>query len=280
MSTEQLHAAGLQRGAIDLRVRAGRRHRVHRGVYAVGHLHLTLRGRLWAAVLACGGPGAAVLSHRSAAALWDLLPPPARIEVTTRRRSASTASLRVHRSTTLAGDDVTAVDGLPVTSVTRTLVDLADVLALHRLERACHRADVLRRLDATELAQRLTALPGRRTRGLRLALAGLALHGPELTRSELEERFLVLVARERLPRPEVNVTVVGLEVDALWRAQRLVVELDGAAAHLITRAFERDRRRDAALQVAGLRVVRFTWRQVVHEPSDVTATLRALLEAG
>ena len=170
-------------------------------------------------------------------------------------------------------------DGLVRTSVTRTLVDLADVLSPERLRRACRRAELLRLLDAGALRAAFERLPGRRTRGLRAALGELALHEAALTRSELEERLLELAAAAELPRPAVNAMVETFEVDFLWRAQRLVVETDGAAAHLTPSAFERDRRRDAALQVAGYRVARFTWAQVTREPDAVSATLRALLGA-
>ena len=283
VSTAQLMALGLARIAIARRTRAGRLHPVHRGVYAVGHLRLSARGRLWAALLASGGPSAAVVSHRSAAALWDLLPTPAgRPELTTLGHGASTPAIRVHRSRSLdpERDVVHDAEGLPRTSVTRTLIDLADVLPPHRLRRACHQAQFLRRLDAGELVAALDRLPGRRARGLRAALAELAIADPELTRSILERRLLTLVAEAGLPRPATNVIVEGDEVDLFWRAQRLIAEADGAAAHLTPRAFERDRRRDAALQVKGYRVVRFTWAQVTREPRAVGATLRALLGAG
>jgi len=269
VSTAQLHEAGLSATAIRDRRRAARLHSVHRGVYAVGHPRLTWHGRLWAAVLACGGPQAAVLSHRSAAALHDLLPvAEGAIDVTSLRRSSSKPGIRVHRGDTLT--EVDHHDGLPLTTVSRTLVDLADVLSPHRLERVVHRAEHLRVLDAQALR-----LPGRRS--LRRALATLRDDQPDVTRSELEERFLSLVAGHRLPRPELNVRVHGIEVDALWRAHRLIAELDGAATHLTARAFERDRARDAHLLLAGLRVVRLTYRQVTRDPGGTAALLRRLL---
>jgi len=270
VSVAQLHAVGLHRNAIAHRVRHGRLHRVHRGVYAVGHPRLAWRGRLWAAILACGGPEAAVLSHRSAAALHDLLPVPGgAVDVTSLRRSASTPGIRVHRGDTLT--DVDHADGLPLTTVSRTLVDLADVLSPHRLERVVHRAEHLRVLDAEALR-----LPGRRSLGR--ALATLRHDQPDITRSELEECFLSLVAKNDLPRPELNVRLHGSEVDALWRQHALVVELDGAATHLTARAFERDRQRDARLLLAGVRVVRLTYRQVVRDPGGTAALLRRLLD--
>jgi very-short-patch-repair endonuclease len=203
-------------------------------------------------------------------------PSSTKVEVTTLRQSASTGSVTVHEGTVPA-DERTTRDRLPLTTPTRTLLDLAHVLAPHALERALHRAEVLRLLDAGRLTARLDAAPGRRTRALRAALARLATADPDITRSALEERFLALVARARLPRPRLNARVAGFEVDALWAQQRLVVELDGAAVHLTPRAFEEDRARDVALQVAGLRVGRFTWRQVADGPEAVARALRALL---
>jgi very-short-patch-repair endonuclease len=280
VSMTQLRALGLGRGAVDWRIRRGRLHRVHRGVYAVGHRRLAVRGQFWAAVLACGGIDAAALSHRTAAAVWDLSPLLAgRLDVTSLRRSTSTRTLRVHRGDTLdpLNDVVRQPDGLPVTTVARTLADLAQVLTPHQLERACHRAEVTRALDAAAVEHQLNRLPGRPSKSLRQALAGLAAADPDITRSELEERFLALVADADLPRPRVNATVAGREVDFLWPAPRLIAETDGAAAHLTPTAFDEDRRRDAELQIAGFRVVRFTWRHVIRHPDGVAETLSALL---
>ena len=280
VSTAQLHAAGVAQGGVEWRVRHGRLHRIHRGVYAFGHSRLTPRGRMWAAVPACAGVDAALLSHRTAAAAWDLSPMPSgKLDVTTLRRSTSTTKLRVHEAHTLdpLDDVVRQPDGLPVTNVARTLIDLAAELTAHQLERVCHRAEILRRLDAAHVERLLAARRSRGARNLRAALTTLVPAAPDITRSELEERFLALVAEAGLPRPEVNAVVAGYEVDFLWRRQRLVVETDGAATHLTPTAFEEDRRRDAALQVAGLRVVRFTWRAITQDPRVVDATMRALL---
>lgn len=182
----------------------------------------------------------------------------------------------MHRSRTLQplNDVVHQHDGLPVTIVARTLVDLAQVLTPHQLQRTCTRAEVLRKLDRTEIERCL--VNGRRSRPLRRALDTLAQAEPQITRSELEERFLALVADAGLPRPLVNVHVAGFEVDFLWPRRRLIVETDGAAAHLTPKAFEEDRRRDAALQVVGFRVARFTWRQVACDARHVAMTLRKL----
>jgi uncharacterized protein DUF559/putative AbiEi antitoxin of type IV toxin-antitoxin system len=277
VSTEQLLAAGVGRGAIALRVRRGRLHPRHRGVYAVGHVRPSARSHLWAAVLACGGPGAAVISHRSAAALWELVATPSGpVDVTTLRQSHSTQAIRVHKTRTLQPEDITTIDGLPVTTPTRTLIDLAEVLTPHRLERACHRAEIRRLLNAAVLRAQLDGLRGRRTRALAAALESLA-PGPQATRRELEERMLALIAEHGLPRPLVNHTVEGHEVDFYWPHARLIVETDGAATHLTATAFEHDRARDAELTVAGHRVVRFTWRQLRDQPYTVARTLEALL---
>ena len=275
VSLDQLRALGLTKEAVMKRVRRGRLHRLHRGVYAVGHQRLAEHGRLWAAVLACGGPERAVLSHRSAAALWDLLPSPSVIEVTTLAQSRSMKGVRVHRAKHV---ETTTREALPVTTVPQTLLDLASTISEHRLRRACHRAEVLRVLDARSTAaliERNARRPG--TARLAGAMKELAANDPVITRSELEERFLALVAAANLPAPATNARVGRYEVDFLWRARRLVVETDGAAAHLTATAFERDRERDQQLTLAGYRVVRFTWRQVVQAPGRVAAALRELL---
>lgn len=255
---------------IDWRVRTLRLHAVHRGVYAVGTPRLAYRGHLWAALLACGGPGAAVISHRSAAAVWDLLPVPAgAVDVTTLRQSRSTPAIHVHRSRCLdARRDVSDDGGLPVTTPMRTIADLAPQLSDHRLERLCQRAMTLRLLDA-----RSTGVPRRLDR----AITRLTATGPQLTRSELEERFLTLIETTHLPRPETNARAAGYEVDFLWRRHNLVAETDGAQAHLTPTAFETDRKRDAALLLERLRVVRFTWRQLTEERTAVATTLERLL---
>jgi very-short-patch-repair endonuclease len=261
VSTAQLRAAGMQRGALAAAIQRGLLHRVHRGVYAVGHARLTFRGRLWAAVLATDG----VLSHRASAAVDDLMPPPAGpIDVTVTTECRSRNRIRVHRSKTLdpLNDVVRDEDGLPRTSIARTLVDLADVLNDRQLKRVLERAETMRIADVKQL-------PGRR----RLPVT----HEPQLTRSELERRFRRLLRRHGLPQPSSNATVLGYEVDFLWADARLIAETDGRAAHLTPSAFEDDRRRDADLLAAGYRVVRFTWRQVTDEPLHVANTLQLLL---
>lgn len=276
VSVAQLRAAGLRDDAIKHRVRRGRLHRVHRGVYAVGHPRLDARGRLWAALLACGGPGHAVACLRSAAAWWDLLPEPKRPDVATLRNSRSTAAIRVHRLRDLKASDLTTQpDGLRLTTPTRTLIDLAAILTRHRLERVCHRAEMLRLLDTTALGA-TRSRPG--AANLRAALTTLAGHDPDITRSDLEERFLALVAHAGLPRPRVNARVNGYEVDFWWPEHRLVVEVDGAGAHLTPTAFQADRGRTNALTLDGVTVLRFTYADVTarrrHVATQVSRALR------
>ena len=276
VSAGQLRALGLSASGITRRAHRGQLHRVHRGVYAVGYARLTWRGVMWAAVLAVGGPGKAAISHRAAAAVHNLGPIPAgRIDVTTILTRHKTAALDVHRAKTLDaapnGDD-----RLPVTTVARTLLDLADVLSPHRLERACHEAEYRQVLDLKAIDALIARSPGRATAKLRRALAPLRTVEPIVTNSGLEDRFYEVVDQAGLPRPLVNQDVEGCDVDFFWPERNLVIETDGRDAHLNPVAFEEDRRRDADLVAAGYRVVRFTKRQVIDDPAYVLARLRRL----
>ena len=237
---------------------------------------MTLRGRLWAAVLACGGPGQAALSHRTAAAEWDLTSHARVIDVTTLAESRSRTGIRVHRGTTLnpLTDVVRQPDGLPVTTAMRALQDLADGEP-RLLRRACRKAHFHDLLDTRQIRE-----GARGAKRLRAELALLARSEPQLTRSELEERFLDLVAEAGLAPPQTNTLVEGFECDFVWRAERLIVETDGRDAHLNAMSFEDDRARDATLVASGWRVIRFTWRQIVAEPERVVAVLRAAGLAG
>jgi very-short-patch-repair endonuclease len=233
-----------------------------------------------AAVLACGP--AAVLSHLDSAALWKIYKGQgARVHVTaTTRAGAQLPGIQTHRARRLHPEDVTAKEGIPVTTVARTLVDLTDVLGSDRVLRAIREAEVLRLLDHQALNAAVQRAHGRKRLGvLREAVAA---HRPgEIVRSELEHRFLELVRAAGLPPPETNVKITArghrYEIDCLWREQRVAVELDGRAAHARTAAFEPDRRRDAALNAIGLRPLRFTWLRVSGEPADVIAELDATL---
>jgi very-short-patch-repair endonuclease len=175
---------------------------------------------------------------------------------------------------------MTRHEDIPVTTVPRTLFDLAAVLSQRQLERAVNEAEVLRLWDELSLDELLRRYP--RHRGARAvrAVLGQRRAGATVTRSDLEEMFLALIDAAGLPRPETNVLVERFEVDAVWRDRRLVVELDGREAHGTTAAFERDRERDRVLQVAGWRPVRITYRQMRDTPQAVEADVRLLLAPG
>jgi hypothetical protein len=273
----QLVKIGLGRGAIHHRVVVGRLHRLHVGVFAVGHTAVSLRGRWLAAVLACG-PNA-VLSHRSAAELWELRRSSrASIDVTAPgRRRQGPPQIAVHRARGLDRNDRTTRHRIPVTSVARTLLDLAEVVRPRELARALEEAERLRLFDLRAIEALRERSNGRR--GLRplIALLNEQNEPPPMTRSELERCFLDLCDDAGLPRPAVNVHAQGYEVDALWRNQKLAVELDSRAFHLTRAAFERDRVRDATLQLAGYRVLRITHRRLHNEPKTIADTIRALL---
>jgi len=276
----QLVALGLGPGAIKHRMGTGRWHSVHRGVYAVGRRRLSADGHRMAAVLACG-PGA-VLSHRDAAALWVIRATArTRIDVTVPRPNArSRPGIHVHRVRTLHPDDCTIHDGIPVTTVARTLLDLAEVVRPRDVERAFDEAERLRLLDLVALEAACARGHGRH--GLKVLRHLLADRRPSLvdTWSVLEARFLPFCHRHGVPVPAVNVAVAGFTVDALWTRERLIAELDSYEFHGKTRAaFERDRARDAALLIAGYRVIRLTWRRLEREPERVAGELRALLHA-
>jgi len=256
VSRRQLVALGFSARGIEEWVRTGRLLRLHRGVYAVGHDRLRTEGRWLAAVMACG-PGA-VLSHRDAAQLWELRRSSASvIDVTVPSQNGRIRrrGVRVHRSGRLAPDEVTTRSGIPVTTVARTLLDLADVLDSQALRRAVTEAEYTSRFDLTSLNAVVEGNPGRRGRKLMTA----ALEGRRhRTRSPLEDRFLRLIEKWGVEEPQTNVWIEGYELDFVWTRAGLVVELDGAAAHTTRAAFNADRLRDRRLWRAGLRTIRLT----------------------
>jgi very-short-patch-repair endonuclease len=260
----QLLAAGLDRDAIAYRRRVGRLHLLHRGVYAVGHRPPSPLATAMAAVLACG-PNA-VLSHRSAAALWRIVPrwhAPTEVTAPSDRRHPG---IHVHRSRQA---DATTHYGIRVTTPARTLVDLADVLTERALTRAVNEAQVLRLTTPEELTTLLTRYPGRRTSRLT----------PErgATRSHLEDDFVRFLKRHRLPLPELNQRIAGHEVDAVYQAHHLVIELDSRQFHTTPQAFEQDRDRDADLLNAGLSTLRITDHRLKHHPTKEAQRLRRIL---
>ena len=255
---------------------------LHPGVYAFGHRRLRREGHWLAAVLAVG-PGAA-LSHREAAALHGLLSSNrSRVDVTTTRRTAARAGIEVHHTTVLGASDLAVVDGIPVTTVERTLIDLAAVVTRDRLAKALREAEHLRVVDVSELRDAMHRTRTRKGSGHALLTAVLEEHrkrGVQLTRSPLEDRFLSLLGGHGLPRPLANFHADGMEVDACWPAHRLAVELDGWARHKDRHAFQRDRDKGNALTRAGWRLLRFTHDDVVRRPAETAEQIRQLLSDG
>ena len=275
ITRRQLEGCGLGSKAITIRVRKGQLHRVHQGVYAVGHEGLSLHGRFMAAVLACGE--GAVLSHVSAAVLWELLRPiDGPVHVTTPHTSgrARRPGIHLHRSPSLKPPHEpspspsylqqeggrggrllsTHRDNIPVTSVSRTLEDLSrtNLLPPHLVRRATRQAELKNyRLDHVIKTDR--------------------------TRSDLESLFLAIVRQHALPHPEVNVKLGRWTVDFLWRAQRLVVETDFWSYHQGSVAFEDDHARELDLRARGYAVQRYPDLQLESDPHRVAADVAAAL---
>jgi very-short-patch-repair endonuclease len=281
VSRRQLLDAGLTPKMLRTRVNGARLRPLHRGVYAVGHRRLTREGEWLAAVLAAG-PSAA-LSHRSAAALHGLLPERGtRVDVTTDAKRATTNWVEIHVTRTLAQEDLTTRGPIAVTTVARTLVDLAGLVERDDLERAVNEADVLRMLDVGALHAALERTRGRRDGGHAALEAVLARHhGPVVLRSRLERRFHALLRAHALPPAEHNVRLEGWEVDAVWRTEGVAVELDSARFHDTAAARARDARKGAALEAAGWRLLRYRWRHVTGARGAATAAeVHAALAAG
>jgi len=268
VSRAELLRAGVSARQIERRLAMGRLHRLHRGVYAVGHQALHPQAPLVAALLACGPDP--VLGHRTAAELWALLPPAGGPVLVIRAASSPTrrAGIVLHGGGLDAAERTTH-QGLPATSPVRTLRDLA-ASEPRSLERATNEALARRLVRPGELE------PVARRRGA-AAIRAMLDDGPGFTRSEAERVAVRLVVRAGWRRPETNARIGPWEVDLLWRDERLVVEIDGYAAHTGRSAFERDRRKDAALQALGYTVLRLTYRQLIREPEWVVATLARLL---
>jgi hypothetical protein len=259
VSVAQLRALGVGRSAITRRVRAGQLHRLYPAVYSVGHAALRPEGHRLAAVLACG-PGA-VLSHRSAAAHWGLLrTDQTRIDVTAPRGRHGAPGIRLHRSRSLDARDTTHHQGIPITTVHRTLLDLAATARPSELERALAQSERLRLYDhraTTDVIARNNGHKGTQV------LAQATSRKPKWTRNEWEAEFLGLIRQAGLPEPETNdafhVPDHGrCEPDFHWPEQRVIVETDGFETHGTRAAFHADRAKDAALTAAGYRVLRFT----------------------
>jgi very-short-patch-repair endonuclease len=274
----QLIGCGIGRDAIAHRIATRRLEVVHRGVYALSRELLSREGRWLAAVMAVGGDAA--LSHFSAAAHWRIRPGaglPA--DVTSARRVRPRPAIRLH-CLPLAADEVVEHAGIRVTTAARTVFDLAAFLPLAPLARALREAEFLRLADGPSLPELVDRHAGRTGAPRARALLADAWFGAR-TRSGLEQRFLRLLERARLPPPAVNALVeVGgerFEVDCLWRRERLIVELDALASHGTRFAFEADRRRDRLLQLAGFDVFRVTDAQIERARAALVRDLRRRL---
>jgi very-short-patch-repair endonuclease len=230
-----------------------------------------------AAVLACRPD--AVLSHWAAAALWGITRrDPRMVDVTTPRKLAGTAGIHTHFAR-LPFDEITIHDGIPTTTVPRTLADIAATATSQAFHRALEQAEILRLADPLSLNDVLKRDP--RRRGARTIRQALETLDGQITKEELERRFRSFVEQHGLPAPRTNAIVEAggreLEVDCLWEERRVIVELDGRETHFTTFAFERDRERDRVLAAAGYVVIRVTWRQLRDQPDLLRRDLEAVL---
>jgi very-short-patch-repair endonuclease len=267
----QLEAAGVSSSTISRWVATRRLHRLYPEVYVLGHRALCDAGQLRAALLYVGED--AVLSHSTAAWWWGLVnPDPPTIHISTAEGRASIDSVVVHQPREL---ERARYRGLPLTTVPRTLLDVAATAPFDKLRRVLADAEFrgLLRMEALDTVLR-RGRPG--SAALRRARD---MHQPALARtlSKLEEKFVELCERHAIPTPEVNAKICGLMVDAVWRPERVAVELDGRAAHESPAAIERDRRRDLTLRAGGYLVLRYTWGQVTTQDDLVAADVHAAL---
>jgi very-short-patch-repair endonuclease len=276
ISRAQLLELGLGEDGIDYRLSSGRLLRLHRSVYGVGHRNRS-RETVWMAAVLAGGEGT-VLSNRPAGAAWAICSSAGRVEVTAPRQRRPHPRILFHHSV-LPADERTTHNGIPITTVPRTILDLAATLDERQLERAINEAEIKRLWDELSLHDLLYRYRGRAgTKSVRAALRKRT-EGATLTKSDLEELFLRFADGARLPRPETNTYVEGLEVDCVWRAQRVIVEVDGWETHRTRAAFERDREKSRILQAAGWRCVPVTYLQLEHTSAEVARDVHRLLAA-
>jgi very-short-patch-repair endonuclease len=275
VTRHQLLALGLTADGIKHRLARGRLHLVRRGIYSVGRPELTPQGRWMAAVLACGGPGIAALSHSSAAALFKIgVEQAGAIEIS--RRSPDEirpAGIRVHRRPALRDGWFGYYEGIPITSPVQTLIDLATRHDTPRMERAMNEADKLGLVKTNDLRKALDAHPGEPGVARLRAIIDRATF--RYTRSELEQAFLPLARGAGLPTPRTSVYVTGFEVDFHFPDLGLVIETDGLTYHRTPAEQRKDRERDQAHTAAGLTQLRFTHGQIRYEPDHVSRILRA-----
>jgi hypothetical protein len=280
VSISQLGAMGLSPRATRDRVAAGRLHRIHRGVFAVGHPRITREGHWMAAVLS-GGDGSA-LSHQGAGANQGLRTWTGRPTITVPSWRASTRDIEFHASP-IPADEITIVDAIPTTTVPRTIFDLASVLDRHDLSNVIREAEIQHLTDALSLPGLLERHPGRRgAANLRAILADLDV-GKGIADGELEDRFQRFLAEEALPLPEINAPIhLGdrfIVADCLWREHRLIVELDGHDVHDRRIQGDSDKERDRDLMLLGWRVIRVTWRHLHQGRRKLARDLGQLLRS-
>jgi very-short-patch-repair endonuclease len=275
VARSQLLELGLSSRSIEHRVAKGRLHPLWRGVYAVGRPEVDQKGRWMAAVLSCGP--LALLSHRSAAALWGLMRPLREIAVdvvvpqkVVRRRPG----IRVHRRTDLGPEYRREVSGIPLTDPVSTLIDLASCAPEWQVERAISEADRLELIDSETLRSEVGAL---RPRPGIACVRGL-LGCDALTDTGLERKFLALARVAGLPRPETQAWLNGYRVDFYWSHIGLIVEADGWIYHRTQGDQVTDRRRDQAHAAAGLTTLRFAEAQIRWRPDEVVRTLTAVTD--
>jgi hypothetical protein len=268
---------GYSQSAVKRGADAGRLHRIHRGVYAVGHTHLTQQGRCLAAVLACGPR--ALLSHHSAAWLWGISSTsPAPFEVTAPAPRKARPPIVLHYARELAPEDRVLREGIPATSLARTLLDIAAATRFERLRRMIERSEELRLFDLAAAESVLARNAGHHGAGpLRRVLA--VYRPAPFTRSGLERRFLDLVRDAGLPQPATGYNELGFELDVYWPEHRFAVELDTYETHGSREAFERDRIRHEELALAGIEMIRITGTRLGRESRQVIARIARLLEA-
>ena len=269
---QQMVAAGVTLGEIRWRLQTGALLREHRGVYRVGHRAPSVEARYLAAVLACGGE--AVLSGRAAAYLWGLLrgsAPPAEVTAPTQRRVKGVRTRRVQQ----AMRESTVWRGIPITTIARTLVDLAAAVDETELARACHEAGVRHHTTPRDVEGVLARCPSAKGAAtLRAVLSGEV----RVTLSELERRFLRRLRNAELPLPQTNRLAGSKRVDCRWTGLKLTVELDSYRFHNSRHAWEQDHRREREARARGDEFRRYTYGDVFEHPRLMMAELGALLE--
>ncbi|MGO9753335.1 MAG: DUF559 domain-containing protein [Solirubrobacteraceae bacterium] len=273
----QLLAAGIGRGAIAHRLQTKRMHAVYRDVYMLGRPRVEPFALATAAALHLHPR--VVLSHRTAAALWEMLDnehDAQFVELTLIARSTHPRrGVKLHRVASLPAPDARRHRGLPVTSPARTLIDLAGCLNTLELESALAQCRARNLARDSQIKAALQRAPGRA--GCARLRALLDAESSALTRSKAERILIAMLRAADLPEPVANAPVCGYEVDLVWPAQRLIAEFDGWETHQTRTAFESDRRRDQRLTAAGYRVIRITWWQLQNEPYAVIARIAAAL---